>query len=585
MGEKSVKRLNNIRFRHKIILIYVIGIFIPILLIGGLYCFSTINKIKKNNIKEIQFDISSTYDKIEQIVDEAFVLSDIIYYDTDFNEALLMQEGSIKDFVDNTNNISRIREYTIFYENIDSLEVYTYNDNLYRGTALRKVSDIHSDEVWYDEFIKMDKNYVVFSYYDDATKRSNLSAVRLLNKNKNCKDILKINISYNAIANELEYNESKGRIYLISDNDEVVIKPVSDVGDGYTDYEFFDTINTDNTILSKDMMFPQGYRLCCEYKLDYQKMIFPELMYFIVFLFLILVLALGLVFLVTDSMVKKVEGLTRHMIKMEQGQLEQIEEDNIGNDEIGVLTHGFNNAVVKIQELINDITTEKLKNAEIEKEKSKAEFIALQRQLNPHFLFNIFEILRMKAITRHDREFSSTIKNLSTVLRNLINWKEDVIPFKDEMVFIEAYIDLNRCYFDDIDISLEIDDKALKCYVPKMSVEVFVENAFRHGLEKCKGNRVFAMKAWVCDERLNISISDNGQGIDEERVNAMNRADVDALRKMSGAGMTNAMERFKLYFDTEFFVNVISTPFELTQITLQLPAKTQTYENGGKIDA
>ena len=101
---------------------------------------------------------------------------------------------------------------------------------------------------------------------------------------------------------------------------------------------------------------------------------------------------------------------------------------------------------------------------------------------------------------------------------------------------------------------------------------MFVENAFRHGLDNLEKNRRFSLSAHAKDGRLIIKVSDNGKGIDSSIVNAVNGRDIERIREMSGNGIANVLSRMKLYFDDDFEVTMQSVPYEKTEITINLPA-------------
>ena len=168
------------------------------------------------------------------------------------------------------------------------------------------------------------------------------------------------------------------------------------------------------------------------------------------------------------------------------------------------------------------------------------------------------------------------MKNISVMFRSLITWGDDCITLEKELIFINAFLDVQKYNMNNkVDINLDIDEKAKKCIIPKMTVQVFVENAFVHGLESIYENRCFSLSARVCGERLTIKISDNGEGMPAEITNALNSGDKDGIKEaLHGIGIKNVLARLSLYFDSDFKIFLSSVPFESTEITLILPVKT-----------
>ena len=124
-------------------------------------------------------------------------------------------------------------------------------------------------------------------------------------------------------------------------------------------------------------------------------------------------------------------------------------------------------------------------------------------------------------------------------------------------------------------ISISVDEAAKQCYIPKMSVQIFVENAFIHGLESISNNKKFSLDAHVTGDNLIIEICDNGEGFEEELIDAINSGSIEDYTKIEGVGIKNVITRLKLYFDNEFTICVSSVPYEKTQIRLTLPVKHQ----------
>lgn len=191
-------------------------------------------------------------------------------------------------------------------------------------------------------------------------------------------------------------------------------------------------------------------------------------------------------------------------------------------------------------------------------------------------MFNIFEVMRMKALKKQDKELAMILKKISKMFRHLISWKEDMITLDEEMVFVNAFIDVQSYSMDDeVSVSINVDEEAKQCYIPKMSVQIFVENAFLHGLESIVNNKTFSLSAHIFDDRLIIEICDNGEGFKKELVEAINSGNIESYTENKGVGIKNVITRLKLYFDNEFTIYVSSVPYEKTQIKLDLPVKNQ----------
>ncbi|MDD6484287.1 MAG: histidine kinase [Clostridiales bacterium] len=556
-----ISAFNDIKFRKKILIVYVLCAFLPIILISCIYCLSMISKIRDANLKEAQFDVYKSCVSIENIIDKAWLLSELCYYDYDLNNSLMMQEGNTQDFIDNAKNIDGIQSYLTLYDMLESCKIYSYNEKLYKSHVLYPMSLLPKDTNWYNQFIDTNSEYSVISYYDNEQDETKISLIRLLDTDENNKDILKIDISRNALAKELENNTNK--MYLVDAAYNCIVSPEANVK----------KITPSKNAIERDLGTFSGYKIYCENNSDWTRGLIQELLQFFAILFIILLISLVVGYEITYSMVEKLNELTDATAKIQNGKFEKIDAAGAGKDEMGMLVNGFNAAVDKINTLINEVYKERIKSIESEKEKRTVEYMALVNQVNPHFMFNSLDMLRMHSLKRGDRELAKVIGSMSVMMRKLIEWKKDIITFENEMAFIDAFIELSRFNLEDnVSIDIQIDERISKCCIPKMSVQVFVENAFRHGLDEMEDNRSFKMYAGCENERIVIKICDNGCGIEKELVEAMNNRDV-AYLNTRGVGIGSAYTRMKLYFGDDFSISAVSIPLEKTEITMNLPMR------------
>lgn len=560
--------LRNIGFEKKLWRIYLLFVVLPITIISCFYSFLTIRTVKNNNMAEIEFDTATVAENVERILDEVLMVSDICYYDTNLLSCLKMREGNVSNFMANAKNIDRIVNYSVVYDSISSIKIYTFNDNLYNSNVVCQASMLGDSTFWYNEFLKQNNNCVILGYYDESYKQWTVSVIRRLDTYGWTQDILKIDISYVKLANALSYNLEKGSMYLLDENNICILSSDYE-NNGAPDEKM--KVRIDG--IFKELSIPAGYKIYCKHNPWYIKNLSQDSFVFLAVLLGVLSLSIFLGYNVIHAMIEKLKMLTRSIVKTQNGIFEKIDDKNIDNDEVGALVTGYNAAVDKIDNLINEVYQKKLTIMEYEKEKNKAEYIALVNQINPHFIFNSLEMLRMHSIKRGDREFDGIIRNMAILFRKLISWKQDIITFEEEMSFVDAFIQVSRFNMDNkVSIKTEIDDKIRKCYLPKMTAQIFVENAFRHGLENILSKREFYMEAKYEDDKLVIRVRDNGVGIDKDFVDVINSGNIENIKEKGGIGIANVFSRLKLCFD-DFSVKVESIPLEKTEFTIKLPIK------------
>jgi two-component system, LytTR family, sensor kinase len=193
----------------------------------------------------------------------------------------------------------------------------------------------------------------------------------------------------------------------------------------------------------------------------------------------------------------------------------------------------------------------------------KARMDALTSQINPHFLFNTLNTV--SSLIRFDPDMArGVVLKLSNILRRLLRKHETFVPLREELEFIDNYLDIEVIRFgrDKLQIFKEIDEQTLETFVPSMLLQPMVENSIKHGLApKLEGGQIHLRTRQV-DGRLLIEISDNGMGIPTERL-----ADVYG----GGIGISNVHERLRLLYGDQFKMDIRSQEGQGTQIHIEIP--------------
>src|SRR5438093_4642661 len=193
----------------------------------------------------------------------------------------------------------------------------------------------------------------------------------------------------------------------------------------------------------------------------------------------------------------------------------------------------------------------------------KARMDALSSQINPHFLFNTLNTV--SSLIRFDPDAARVVVlRLSNILRRLLRKHETFVPLKEELQFIDDYLDIEVARFgkDNLEIIKEIDDETLEAFVPSMLLQPMVENCLKHGLApKIEGGRI-RLHAEQHEGRLRVEIEDNGVGISEERMPHV---------YVEGIGLSNVRERLRVLYGTDFRLEIESRPGEGTVIRIEVP--------------
>ena len=203
----------------------------------------------------------------------------------------------------------------------------------------------------------------------------------------------------------------------------------------------------------------------------------------------------------------------------------------------------------------------------------KARMDALSSQINPHFLFNTLNTV--SSLIRFDPDMArGVVLKLSNILRRLLRKHETFVPLKEELDFIDDYLDIEVARFgrDNLAFVKAIDDESLEAFVPSMLLQPIVENCLKHGLApKLDGGRI-QLRATNRDGRLHIEIEDNGVGISEEKMPHV---------YVEGIGLSNVRERLRVLYGADFRLAIESRTGEGTVIRIDIPELVSTMQPVG----
>jgi two-component system, LytTR family, sensor kinase len=200
----------------------------------------------------------------------------------------------------------------------------------------------------------------------------------------------------------------------------------------------------------------------------------------------------------------------------------------------------------------------------------EARLDALQRQINPHFLFNTLNSIT--SLVRSKPELArEMIVKLANILRVLLKDREAFVPFSEELAFTDDYLDIEVVRFGEkLKVVKEIAEETLPVVVPSMLLQPLIENSIKHGLEPRIGGGTVTLRSRVlADGRLMLEVEDDGVGMEPEREAA---SPVSGLvRPGTGIGMRNVRERMEVLYGSAAEVEIVSRPGRGTKVTLVMP--------------
>jgi two-component system sensor histidine kinase YesM len=272
---------------------------------------------------------------------------------------------------------------------------------------------------------------------------------------------------------------------------------------------------------------------------------------------------------VSSIIFNPIKALLNSMKRFQMGDFDQYV--TIQNkDEIGTLGLGYNKMVIQIKKLINDVYVSSLKTRE-------AEIRTLQAQINPHFLYNTLNTISWSARQRGENEIADMIYSLSQLFRISLNEGRDWIAIEQELELVDNYLRLQQMRFDNrLTYEINVADKAKLILIPKLLIQPFVENAIIHGIEPLTDRGCVNIEIFI-EDKLNIVITDNGQGMSEQQLKDLISQHFSFSSKSQpsdkhvGYAIQNCVERLKLHYDSEANIDIRSLTNLGTTVIIQIP--------------
>lgn len=290
---------------------------------------------------------------------------------------------------------------------------------------------------------------------------------------------------------------------------------------------------------------------------------------------LVLLLASVLIsFYISSTISRPAEVLVRAMRRVESGDL-GVNVSLRTRNEIGMLGKHFNHMIRRMNELIKRVY-------ESELVKKEAEVKALQSQINPHFLYNTLSIIDSMASIKKEKEISEIAQRLSDIFRYSISGN-DVSTIREEINQVQRYLYIQKIrYKDKITETIEVAPETEDCLVTKLLLQPIVENAIVHGICRIRGPGHLTVKVYPSDEEtLRIEVSDNGQGMSNDRLQQirerLREADMHILStepRDGNIGIANVHRRIRNTFGEEYGLSIDTELGRGTQVVLTIPRLT-----------
>lgn len=570
--------LDNISIKKKFMQLYIFCVLVPLIITDSVVLYIAGSMESQRQAHEMANIASTVSYNISTLVENAGEIAKSMYTNKRVDSFLAKQYESTSDYY---------AEYQKFFqdstlENVLGMNqilftMYTDNPTVIKGGKIDNMSNLKKTAV-YEAWKNRGENEGLFFVYESKGYANSYRRKVILLQNldffsQDQEKMLKIEFDYNSMMRMLRKMNYDNEIF-ICQGDEIVLSNGSFSGVGKN----FDRITVQQKMGYKQSFVLHGAQLDI-YVLKREHGIWERIARALPLLgFLVIinvVLPMEFVLLLNHSFTKRIRGLSKVFQSVNGEHLVQMAHEE-GRDEIGSMIRNYNRMVRRTNELIQTVYKNKIKEQEILVGRKNAELLALQSQINPHFLFNALESIRMRSLLKKENETADMVEKLAIMQRQYVDWGNDSVRIEQELEFVKAYLSLQKYRFGErLNYQLDIDPECEQIRIPKLTIVTFVENACVHGIESKASPGWIFVRVYKRDEQLWVEIEDTGSGIEEQKLQQlqknMQNVDIEMLKNKKSVGMLNACLRLKMCTENHVNFEIEGEEGAGTWITIRIP--------------
>lgn len=572
-------KLDDLRIRQKLILIQIFCVLLPLLITDSVILTLIVNEEKRVTMQEMNNIAGSVKYTINDSIDNALGLMQNIYINRYVNEFISSEFTSPADYYGQYTDFIKDSLYAVGVSNSHySAVIYGDNDGIVNGGYFQRL-EMAENTWWYEELEKSDRDVIIFSDYastgmNHARMISLARHMDYYNKGKE-KSVLKINMDYSGMSSDI-INAKYSAVLYVCEGDRILF---SNDGRGGLQVPFenmdaqlissagvHETINIYGRTWDIYVMTP---------KIDSGEILLRNAPLIGGLICINVVLPFLFMGLINRSFTQRIREMDRIFRDVDGEELKQLPEVR-GNDEISALMASYNRMAQRMNELIQTVYKNRLRSQEIDIARQNAELLALHSQINPHFLFNALESIRMHSVLKNEFETADMVQKLALMERQNVEWGDDLVCIRNEVEFVEAYLELQKYRFGaKLSYEINVDEECLDYRLPKLSLVTFVENACVHGMEnKTLASWVF-VRISIQEDMLVAEIEDTGHGMTEEQCGSileeMRGVSIDKLKETNHVGILNAALRLKMASRDRVRFEIDSEAGAGTMVTISFP--------------
>lgn len=563
-------------FKNKIAVSFFFSTAIPILLLAIFFYSLNLKNVKKTELDQFQKQLSSVLKECDTTIDSIYMFSNHIFSNATLNHFFMQGLYNDVELIAKLNGeidslISWIR--LLKPSSITSFKFLTENFSIPETSYIERMDSVHYDllkvKSIYNEHRHSESNdfFYIFPLNSKILNRNTYIDIEV-----NTLKLFTPLINLSQINKSLLYlyNSDRSLIYASTKPSLSLPSPI------ISEQELLNTKITINHVsyyVTSFKLYNDSFYgiigLPCQ-NIDGK---LKQTVSSFIFLLLLLLLFFGIfIYFCAHFSLLRLKNIISSIGQIQTGHF-KIAIPHQGRDEIDELAENINIMSYEIDKLINEVYTADLKQ-------KKLIVSALQKQINPHFIYNTLECIRMKAELNDQIEISDNIMALGSIMRYNISVGKDSETLDTEIKNIEDYIAIQNILNNNrIQYTLSLNNIPTHLLVPKFCLQPIIENSICHGMDYRKDFLVLSLSVFIENENLYLTLSDNGLGIEpfmieKMNINFENFYNTMPLEMEHGVALYNINSRIKLSCGTTYGLWAYSELGHGLTIQLKLPIHT-----------
>lgn len=582
--------IGRTKIRRQMYAIYALALFIPLSILGGFLLVSANRILNDHCIELLEADNRRFKTLLSEVTTQAYSVCDEVFYDQSVKRLLATHYDSNVDFISEVNKNSRLDELLYNSPELDALYVYTDNPTVYSYKQFRPITDEIADTQWYQAALKStNATWVTIPNDGYGTAASNLCIVRqLVLPDSSYHAVVVTRVSDPYIRTHIDSGsiievasvDAQGIVYSTKrawyGGENVV--PIDYEEDNFRfsgkttveDEQYFAAISTLHMYKTNCRMY-----VCTLDGSGFASIAAIMDNWFLLLLLAVLVPGVILI-LFANYFARRVNLLREEMHKARSQDYNIISEFS-GHDELKDAFEDLKFMVQDIKQKDAKMYEAELNEKELRTNQQIMEYKMLASQINPHYLYNTLETIRMKALTTGSREVADAVKILGKTLHYVQeNTGVAYTTLSKELNHVENYLAIQKLRFGErinhtISIAQDVDPDHY-AMLPLL-LQPLVENAVVHGLEEIDGVGIVHIDISRSDEsHLSICIRDSGKGMTLSEVMVLRAKLESQTSPDSSIALYNIHRRVRLSCGEDYGLKIESILGKGTAVTLLLPA-------------